>query len=149
MSDELARPSRGIVEALDLPAFLPGDTPDEHSVHGGYYDIDGHLVDPDPMAAGRAMTNWELRRDQHFVTDLTAPTGISVSISTVWLAMNHCWTGGRPLVWETMLQADGDWGDFQVRYCTRNAARAGHLKLANLFLAAGLTVVTSNLELES
>lgn len=47
-------------------------------------------------------------------------------ISTVWIGLNHRWDGGQPpLIFETLVERDGDEIDMQ-RYSTHQQALAGH-----------------------
>jgi hypothetical protein len=51
-----------------------------------------------------------------------------VRISTVWLGLNHNFSGlGPPLIFETMLFGlDEEVDEYQWRYSTKEAALAGH-----------------------
>lgn len=51
-----------------------------------------------------------------------------IRVSTVWMGMNHRFTPGRPLIFETMLfVADGDPDDLGCwRWSTQAEALAGH-----------------------
>lgn len=46
-------------------------------------------------------------------------------VSTVFLGLDHCFTGGPPLLWETMVFG-GRHHEFQARYSLESAAREGH-----------------------
>lgn len=48
-----------------------------------------------------------------------------VSVSTVFLASDHQWGDGPPLLFETMVFG-GQWDQSQWRWPTREAALAGH-----------------------
>lgn len=50
-----------------------------------------------------------------------------VTVSTVWLGMDHNWGDGPPLIFETMCFADSEpFGDYCERYSNQEAALAGH-----------------------
>lgn len=51
-----------------------------------------------------------------------------VRVSTVFLEVDHNFSGdGPPILYETMLsRPDGEFMDWQRRYCTREEAQAGH-----------------------
>lgn len=62
-------------------------------------------------------------------------------VSTVWLGMDHNWSGeGKPIIFETMVFAydeDGEVnfsGEYQERYATEKEALAGHAKAVETFL---------------
>ena len=88
-----------------------------------YYDRQGRPMD---------QSAWQ-RRFSDYDYKVVAKTVMSGwSVSTVWLGLNHNYTGqGPPVIFETMvfppdgLQAEGE-------YCTRHAteaeARAGHVE---------------------
>lgn len=60
--------------------------------------------------------------DEYRRIALTACPG-GVSVSTVWLGLDHRWRpGGQPLIFETMAFP----GEEQERYSTEEEARAGH-----------------------
>ena len=48
-----------------------------------------------------------------------------VTVSTVFLGLDHQWEGGPPLIYETMIFG-GVHDEFQERYSTRDEAIAGH-----------------------
>jgi hypothetical protein len=53
--------------------------------------------------------------------------GIEVSVSTVFLVLNHAHFGGPPILWETMIFTKNQFLDgYQERYTGRQAAEAGH-----------------------
>lgn len=49
-------------------------------------------------------------------------------VSTVWLGMNHSFTGGPPRIFETMIFG-GPHTEWQDRYSTEADARAGHRRV--------------------
>lgn len=62
----------------------------------------------------------------------------SYLVSTVFLGMDHNWYGGEPLLFETMVFSNGDWGDLYCRrYSNYDDAITGHNKAVNLTKAKG------------
>ena len=49
----------------------------------------------------------------------------SVSVSTVFLGMDHSFGGGSPVLFETMIFG-GEHDQYQERYCTWDEAEKGH-----------------------
>lgn len=84
-----------------------------------YYDMDGN---PISLMQWANMLENMLDRDRRIGFD---QIGIS-EVSTVWLGLNHNWSGyGPPLIFETMVF--GGINDLYCqRYSTKEAARAGH-----------------------
>ncbi len=59
------------------------------------------------------------------VAETTLPNGVSVS--TVFLGLDHSFGDGEPILFETMIFG-GKHGDYQERYSTWEEAEAGHKK---------------------
>lgn len=55
----------------------------------------------------------------------------SISVSTVFLGLDHSWGDGPPVVFETMIFG-GPLDDDQWRYCTLADAKAGHRRAVRL-----------------
>lgn len=53
------------------------------------------------------------------------PNGVTVS--TVFLGLNHNWGSGDPVLWETMIFG-GIHDEYQERYSSKESALAGHQK---------------------
>lgn len=53
-----------------------------------------------------------------------------VSVSTVWLALDHQWGEGEPLIFETMIFG-GDHDGWMRRYSSEEAAMRGHLRVVD------------------
>jgi hypothetical protein len=51
-----------------------------------------------------------------------------IRVSTVWLGLNHRWSPGPPLIWETMIFG-GEHDDCQWRYSTRQSALDDHERI--------------------
>lgn len=49
----------------------------------------------------------------------------AVTVSTVWLGINHNWLGGPPVIFETMIFG-GQFDHSQTRYATEMEAWEGH-----------------------
>lgn len=52
--------------------------------------------------------------------------GEKISVSTVFLGINHAFGGGEPILWETMIFG-GKEDQYQERYSSKEEAIAGHL----------------------
>jgi hypothetical protein len=119
-----------------------------------YYGLDGH--DPVPVAMMEWATQFELRlaaaelggEDPWRVARTEFPGG--AYLSTVFLGLDHRFGfGGPPILFETMLFGAEDhvWEQFpdrpyredlgQWRYSTWDAALAGHMEIAHLFVESG------------
>ena len=60
--------------------------------------------------------------------------GADLEVSTVWLGLNHRWSDGPPLIWETMIFG-GD-HDLQCwRYSSRQAAYDDHERIVRALVA--------------
>jgi hypothetical protein len=51
-------------------------------------------------------------------------------VSTVFLNLDHNWSGGEPLLFETMIFG-GPYGAYMERYSTYDQAKAGHERIVN------------------
>lgn len=89
-----------------------------------YYDRDGNPM-PDDW--------WD--RDKHaakylgsFATSRRVARTVigSFDVSTVWLGLDHAWSGGTPIIFETMIFG-APWNHEMRRYCTEEEALRGHL----------------------
>jgi hypothetical protein len=91
-------------------------------------DDDGHPVpEPDLYAWGRW---YETSREKRIVARTVTALH---EVSTVFLALDHGWGRGPPILWETMVfqrDSDGGWqgslDDIQWRYRSRAEALQGH-----------------------
>ena len=63
-----------------------------------------------------------VRRNQFYVGDK------EITVSTVFLGLDHNWSGGAPVLWETMVFGLDD-DEQQWRYTNRDEAIANHEKL--------------------
>lgn len=102
-----------------------------------WYRLDGKTPEPCGMLEGAAQI--EGPPDRRIVG--RTEVGLVV-VSTVFLAIDHCYDGGAPVLFETMiftLDDDGrpDFTDYQERYCTWDEAEAGHARAVE-FVAEAL-----------
>lgn len=83
-----------------------------------YYDKQGNPLTDDEYFALLKREGWEYKR--------VAKTKIGdITISTVWLGLDHRYGDGDPVIFETM-QFGGDADQDADRYCTLEEAEAGH-----------------------
>ena len=54
-----------------------------------------------------------------------------IHVSTVFLGLDHSWTGKIPVLWETMIFG-GEHDNYQERYTSYQDALEGHQKALNL-----------------
>ena len=83
---------------------------------GQLYILDGKI--PVPFFD---TTKWGLQVDKIIGKDQFG----SVSVSTVFLGMDHSFGGGDPVLFETMIFG-GEHDQYQERYCTWDEAEKGH-----------------------
>lgn len=69
---------------------------------------------------------------------LLSEPAAGVRVSTVYLGMDHSIDGGEPVLWETMVFADGWKGDFYERHTSLEEARERHIAVRRLIAAEGL-----------
>lgn len=94
--------------------------------HSGRYVLDGHtpVPEPDLFKWGRWLE--EARAERRVARDQIG----EAEVSTVFLALDHAWTGDVPILFETMVfggERDGD----QARYSTWDEAEAGHRRIVD------------------
>jgi len=83
---------------------------------GQLYILDGKT--PVPLFD---TTKWGLKVDKIIGKDQFG----SVSVSTVFLGIDHSFGGGDPVLFETMIFG-GEHDQYQERYCTWDEAEKGH-----------------------
>lgn len=106
------------LNGLDVPPILPGQQPPP--VGATYYNpqskpisLEQWIHEFQPATFGHAPGRTELAD--------------GTMISTVYLGLNHSHGDGLPLIFETMIRfADDEFGPWQWRYATAEAAGAGH-----------------------
>lgn len=90
-----------------------------------YYALDR---DFNPCPCGRNQFAWQLGdydAQQH--TRQMCDTNIDgIRISTVFLSLDHGFSGGTPILFETMIFGDIPLDNYQWRYCTYKEAVMGH-----------------------
>jgi hypothetical protein len=92
-----------------------------------YYDRDGNRLTLWQWAA-----IMESRQDRHVADDMVG----MVRVSTVWLGLDHNFSGlGPPLIYETMIFG-GTMDERQWRYPTAVSALAGHDRVLMMVRAA-------------
>lgn len=77
---------------------------------------------------------WFESANRHVATDVVGPTA-GIRVSTVFLGLDHSFSGGPPLIFETMIFGGPNDG-YQNRYSTWDEAVAGHksaIELAQAF----------------
>ena len=74
--------------------------------------------------------NWFELNERHVACDNIK----GVRVSTVFLGINHNWSEGPPVLWETMIFG-GEHDEYQRRYTSRADAEAGHNEALALVLA--------------
>jgi hypothetical protein len=88
-------------------------------------DAEGNPVpEPDLLKWGK----WLETADRQLAKD-QLPNGVTVS--TVFLGLDHRFWGGPPTLWETMIFG-GPEDQYQERYASREEALAGHAKAVEL-----------------
>ena len=95
-------------------------------------DAEHRLIPTDDVVA---WANWFEKADRNVAVDKVG----NITVSTVFLGIDHRFVGdGQPIVFETMLFADGESaGDYQERCCTWDEAVAQHAKALALALVTG------------
>lgn len=128
-----------LVRLLDLPPYLPGEVVPSSCVPLASYTPEGKYVGVDPYD-GIALWQQKALPENHLQTSLTWLER-SVWVSTVYLVINHQWDSSQPpLLWETMINSDGDFIDWMHRYTTRAAATSAHHKIVGMFVSQGATM---------
>lgn len=86
------------------------------------------ILAPDGEPTPVDMETWARWFEQNIATRVVAKTyiGDDVQVSTVFIGIDHNWSGqGDPLVFETMIFG-GLWDEYQWRYTLRTEAQARH-----------------------
>ena len=77
--------------------------------------------DPEPCDDLMEWGTWIGRADRHLARDIID----GVTVSTVFLGLDHAFGDATPILWETMIFG-GPHDEYQERYSTRADALAGH-----------------------
>lgn len=87
------------------------------------YRLDGKtpVMEPDLLKWGA----WFEGADRHVQNDNLTIDGKIIHVSTVFLGLDHNFTGGKPILFEIMIFG-GAHNDFQERYSTWEEAEEGH-----------------------
>lgn len=96
-----------------------------------YYDRDGEPLTFDQY---RKTLDAKGRNKRVGWTDIKS----DVSVSTVWLGLDHGWSGGEPLIFETMIFG-GDHDGWMQRYSSEEAAMRGHLQVVDALRSGAFT----------
>ncbi len=89
-----------------------------------FFDKDGNPLDLDTWA--RLYEDEDYRRIARTTIISAANPEVAYDVSTVWLGNNHAYSGGPPLIFETMVFGDGSLDLDCWRYTTEGQARRGH-----------------------
>ena len=117
-----------------LHGFMGMDLVSIGRSHGHYLDIDGA-----PQLASNLL-QWCVGLERCRRVEVTQVG--EHHVSTVFLGLEHNFTRGTPILYETMIfhqdnKEDHTWLDFQRRYSTRQEALAGHYKVVTAMGAGG------------
>jgi hypothetical protein len=99
-----------------------------------WYDKDGLPISIDQASVLLSdMTYKRVRRTK--ITSASDPNE-SFDVSTVWLGLDHNWSDGPPLIFETMVFGEGCDLDLECwRYSTLAAAEEGHAEVVTVVAA--------------
>lgn len=98
-----------------------------------YYDRNGDAID--------SMTWAKLHSDITYlrVARTTVTSGADLAktfdVSTVWLGIDHGFGEGAPVIFETMVFAEGSEDQDCRRYTTEDQAKAGHVEMVTVVAA--------------
>lgn len=99
-----------------------------------YYILDGH----EPKAVNSYL-DWDSFENVH-----VSKTEIGdISVSTVFLGVDHSFGEGSPVLFETMIFG-GEHDGYQERYCTWDEAEAGHARAVELVNSTQKNVTQKN-----
>jgi hypothetical protein len=104
------------------PEIVQRKTEEKKAMSGRYIlDAEGNPVpEPDLLTWGK----WLETADRQLAKD-QLPNGVTVS--TVFLGLDHSFFGGPPMLWESMIFG-GPEDQYQERYASREEALAGHAR---------------------
>lgn len=93
-----------------------------------YYNMEG-----EPISMWDWSMGYEMRQNRHVAQTVLCLRGHTYHVSTVLLGLDHSfYPGSRPIIFETMVFEDGDFGGFDgicERYSTKQEAAKGHKKI--------------------
>jgi hypothetical protein len=100
-----------------------------------WYNRDGEVIDT--LTANRLLGDPDYKRVA--LTDITSTDDRATRhrVSTVWLGLDHGHTDSGPVIFETMVFADGDADadEWSRRYCTEKEALDGHSEIVTVIAA--------------
>lgn len=94
--------------------------------HSPYFGWDGWPISLRTYCFLSQESRFDGRRGGKHVAVTKALDDPETWVSTVWLGLDHSWSGGPPLIFETMIFGGPLDQDYQQRYSTVEEARAGH-----------------------
>lgn len=120
------------LDALSPLRWLDGD--ELHERVGGtiWYAPDGTPIPGDTMEQAEAFGQYRQAPGALIRTEIGLEGSHNLVVSTVYLGIDHNFSGhGPPIIWETMIFF-GDWEDYQWRYATRHAAMDNHRTVVDI-----------------
>ena len=84
------------------------------------------VLESDTIAWGRFMSDREARVVAK--SEVGWPLGKKTEVSTIFLGLDHSYSGGPPILWETMVFG-GKHDGWQDRYTSLDDAAEGHLRV--------------------
>lgn len=94
----------------------------------GWYDKDGIPITIEEWGRLNADRDYS-QIDRTKILDGVNPSS-AFDVSTVWLGLDHGGGSGAPVIFETMVFAEGSSMDVECRrYCTEAEAVAGHVEM--------------------
>lgn len=97
----------------------------------GRYILD-EKGNPIPCEDLMEWARWMEKVDRRVGSDIfTGKSGEEIRISTVFLGLDHSFSYGPPMLYETMIFG-GDHNDYQERYFLKEEAIAGHKIAVNM-----------------
>lgn len=98
-----------------------------------WYDRQGQPIDV--QTANRLLGDVTYRRIAKTNIKSASDPAIDWDVSTVWLGVDHSFSDGPPIIFETMVFGSGDGDQYMQRYATEEAARAGHAETVAIVAA--------------
>lgn len=100
----------------------------------------------DTAAAERLLGDQAYKRVALTNVTSASDSGIDYRISTVWLALDHNFDGGAPILFETMVFGFDGADEYMQRYATEEEARAGHAEAVSVVAATVADEVITELD---
>ena len=93
------------------------------------YILEGKI--PKPIADVVEWRKQFEKADRIVATTILPYKGLNIEVSTVFLGIDHNFSGGVPILFETMIFG-GKYDDYQEQYATWEEAEAGHKRAIEL-----------------